>query len=103
MQRKRSAARLLVPLADFKTHLRIEGNDEDTHLECLLLAAKAAAADFCMTDFPGALPETVRLAILLYAGHFHAYRESSDTEAHKAMLMSFHSLLWPYRVAAKMF
>lgn len=103
MHKESGAARPLVSVADVKTHLRIEGNDEDTHLECLLLAAQDAAANFCLTDFSGKLPDTVRLAILLYVGHFHTYRESGDGSAHAAMLSAFHSLLWPYRNAKNLF
>jgi hypothetical protein len=90
-----------VTLAELKDHLRIEHDDEDNHLSLLLSMAGAAAEDFCMRsfaeDFPGRLPESVRLAVLLHASHFYTNRENSELAAYQAMTRAFQSLLWPYR------
>ena len=72
---------MTVSVAELKTHLRIQHDEEDGLLESLLKQAQAAANDFCRTDFDEAAPEPVRLAILLMAAHFYEYRDSSDKAA----------------------
>ena len=92
-----------VTVDELKAHLRIEQEDEDVYLTTLLEAAYTAAEDFCKTKFSRSLPNPVRLAVLLHAGHFFLNRESGDGDAYQAMMQTFHSLLWPYRNAAKLF
>ena len=93
----------MVTLEELKVHLRIEYNDEDAYLTTLLAMAKATAEDFCLRAFDGQLPETVRLAVLLYASHFYANRENNEMVAYQAMTQAFQSLLWPYRDLQKLF
>ena len=62
---------MTVSVAELKTHLRIQHDEEDGLLESLLKQAQAAANDFCRTDFDADAPEPVRLAILLMAAHFY--------------------------------
>ena len=90
-------------LEALKTHLRIEDDTEDAYLQSLLTMAQATAEDFCGHLFQEAIPEPVRLALLLMAGHLYAYREISDKDAYEAILQAFHSLLWPYRDVSKLF
>ena len=90
-------------LEAFKTHLRIEHYAEDAYLQSLLTMAQATAEDFCGRPFTEELPEPVRLALLLMAGHLYAYREVSDKDAYETMLRAFHALLWPYRDVSKLF
>jgi Phage QLRG family, putative DNA packaging. len=92
-----------VTVDELKAHLRIEQEEEDAYLGALLEAAHTAAEDFCKTKFCRTLPKPVHLAVLLHAGHFFLNRESSDGDAYQAMMQAFHSLLWPYRNAAKLF
>lgn len=94
---------MTVSVAELKTHLRIQHDEEDGLLESLLKQAQAAANDFCRTDFDEDAPEPVRLAILLMAAHFYEYRDSSDKTAYATMLSAFHALLYPYRVIEEMF
>ena len=94
---------MTVSVAELKTHLRIQHDEEDGLLESLLKQAQAAANDFCRTDFDADAPEPVRLAILLMAAHFYEYRDSSDKTAYATMLSAFHALLYPYRVIEEMF
>ena len=90
-------------VAELKTHLRIQHDEEDGLLESLLKQAQAAANDFCRTDFDEDAPEPVRLAILLMAAHFYEHRDSSDKAAYSTMLSAFHALLYPHRVIEEMF
>lgn len=94
---------MTVSVAELKTHLRIQHDEEDGLLESLLRQAQAAANDFCRSDFDADAPEPVRLAILLMAAHFYEYRDSSDKTAYATMLSAFHALLYPYRVIEEMF
>ena len=94
---------MTVSVAELKTHLRIQHDEEDGLLESLLKQAQAAANDFCRTDFDEDAPEPVRLAILLMAAHFYEDRDSSDKAAYATMLSAFHALLYPYRVIEEMF
>jgi uncharacterized phage protein (predicted DNA packaging) len=93
-------------LAELKAHLRIDHDDEDAHLSLLLGMATAAAEDFCLRtfaeDFSGQPPDAVRLAVLLYAGHFYTNRENNDPVAYQAMTQAFQALLWPYRDLTKL-
>ena len=97
----------MVTLIELKAHLRIEHDDEDTQLTMLLSMAKAAAEDFCLRTFSdkprNKPPEAVRLAVLLYAGHFYTNRENNELVAYQAMTQAFQSLLWPYRDLNKLF
>ena len=93
---------MTVSVAELKTHLRIQHDEEDGLLESLLKQAQAAANDFCRTDFDEAAPEPVRLAILLMAAHFYEHRDSSDKAAYATMLSPFHALLYPHRVIEEM-
>ena len=94
---------MTVSVAELKTHMRIQHDEEDGLLESLLKQAQAAANDFCRADFDADAPEPVRLAILLMAAHFYEYRDSSDKTAYATMLSAFHALLYPYRVIEEMF
>jgi len=94
---------MILSIHEAKAHLRIQHDEEDAYLEALIRQAQACAEDFCHTAFSEAPPEPVRLAVLLYAGHFYAQRENADKPAYEAMLAAFHALLWPYREADKLF
>ena len=93
----------MVTLSELKAHLRIESGEEDALLSSLIQAAKAACEAFCMTTFEEPAPEPVRLAVLLFCGHFYANRENGDRTAYDAMIAAFRALLWPYRDPTKLF
>lgn len=90
---------MAVAVSELKAHLRIEHDDEDEYLSMLLLAAHAAARDFCRVkpDDNDPTPEPVRLAVLLHASHFYTNRENGQLTSYQSMLQAFHALLWPYR------
>lgn len=93
----------MVSLSELKAHLRVESGEEDALLSSLIQAAKAACEAFCMTTFEETVPEPVRLAVLLFCGHFYTNRESGDRGAYDAMITAFRALLWPYRNPDKLF
>ena len=96
---------MVVALDELKAHLRVETPDEDALMESLLIQAEAAACDYCHTEFgeADAVPEPVRLAILLMASHFYENRDASDAAAYKTMTNAFHALLYPHRAVEGMF
>ena len=66
---------MIISLAEAKTPLRIEHDEEDEYLTGLILQAQAAAEDYCRVSFEPYLnedgeetdaPEPVRLALLLF-------------------------------------
>ena len=103
---------MIISLAEAKTHLRIEHDEEDEYLTGLILQAQAAAEDYCRISFEPYLngdgeeadaPEPVRLALLLFVGFYYENRDIPDMTTYKAMRMAFDSLLYPYRDPEKMF
>ena len=94
---------MVVTVAEVKTHLRIQYDEEDAYLENLITQAQAAAEDFCRVSFENASPEPVRLAVLLMVSFYHENRDNPDQQAYAAMRAAFENLLYPYRDADKMF
>ena len=103
---------MIISLAEAKTHLRIEHDEEDEYLTGLILQAQAAAEDYCRVSFEPYTneageetdaPEPVRLALLLFVGFYYENRDIPDMTTYKAMRMAFDSLLYPYRDPEKMF
>ena len=50
-----------------------------------------------------AVPEPVRLAVILMTSFYYENRDIPDMTTYKAMRMAFDSLLYPYRDPEKMF
>ena len=94
---------MVVTVAEVKTHLRIQYDEEDAYLENLITQAQAAAEDFCRVSFEDASPEPVRLAVLLMVSFYHENRDNPDQQAYAAMRTAFENLLYPYRDTDKMF
>ena len=102
---------MIVTLEEMKQHLRIETDDEDDLLEKLILQAQAVAEDFCRTTFGDtdedgneiAVPEPVRLAVLLFVSHYYENRDVAEKAVYNAMMTAFYNLLYPYRDISKMF
>ena len=78
---------MIISLAEAKTHLRIEHDEEDEYLTGLILQAQAAAEDYCRVSFEPYLngdgeeidaPEPVRLALLLFVGFYYENRDIPD-------------------------
>ena len=94
---------MVVTVAEVKTHLRIQYDEEDAYLEGLICQAQATAEDFCRVSFEDAAPEPVRLAVLLMVSFYHENRDNPDQQAYAAMRTAFENLLYPYRDTDKMF
>ena len=95
---------MIVSLAEFKTHLRIQHNEEDEYIESLIRQAQAEAEDYCRVQFTEEdAPEPVRLAVILMASFYYENRDIPDMTTYKATRMAFDSLLYPYRGPEKMF
>lgn len=94
---------MVVTVAEVKTHLRIQYNEEDSYLEGLICQAQATAEDFCRVSFQEEAPEPVRLAVLLMVSFYHENRDNPDRQAYAAMRTAFENLLYPYRDTDKMF
>lgn len=107
---------MVVTVEEAKNHLRIQHDEEDSYIENLITQAQAAAEDYCRVSFEPeshvdddgvetteAVPEPVRLAILLMTSFYYENRDIPDMVTYKAMRMAFDSLLYPYRDPEKMF
>ena len=94
---------MIVTVDEVKTHLRIEDDVEDMYLESLIAQAQAVAEDFCRTQFFEAVPEPVRLAVLLFVSHYYENRDNPDRAVYGTMRIAFENLLYPYRDPDKMF
>ena len=78
-------------IAEIKTYLRLDTTEEDLLLASLLLAAKAHAEDYLQKTLTAEIPEPVRQAILILAGHFYEQRAGEDIPE------VVYALLSPYR------
>ena len=107
---------MVVTIEEVKNHLRIQHDEEDSYIENLIAQAQAAAEDYCRVSFEPetvidddgnetttAVPEPVRLAILLMTSFYFENRDIHDMVTYKAMWMAFDSLLYPYRDPEQMF
>lgn len=97
---------MIVSVAELKTHLRIQHDEEDGYLASLIEQAQAAAEDYCRVSFETAypdVPEPVRLAVMLMASHYYENRENADRQVYGTMRIAFENLLYPYRDAEKLF
>lgn len=94
---------MILTVAEVKTHLRIEDNDEDTYLGTLIAQSQAAAEDFCRVEFGDQAAEPVRLAVLLMVSHYYENRDNPDRAVYNTMRAAFENLLYPYRDPDKMF
>ena len=94
---------MILTVAEVKTHLRIEDNDEDTYLGTLIAQAQAAAEDFCRVNFTDDAPGPVRLAVMLMVSHYYENRDNPDRAVYGTMRIAFENLLYPYRDPDKMF
>ena len=103
---------MIVTLDEVKTHLRIEHNEEDDYITSLIQQAQTAAEDYCRVQFEPesddegnvpAVPEPVRLAVILMTSFYYENRDIPDMTTYKATRMAFDSLLYPYRDPEKMF
>ena len=107
---------MIVSLDEVKTHLRIQHDEENDYLNGLIAQAQTAAEDYCRVSFEPylqpdgngeevevAVPEPVRLALLLFVGFYYENRDIPDMTTYTAMRMAFDSLLYPYRDPARMF
>ena len=94
---------MILTVAEVKTHLRIEDNDEDAYLGVLIAQSQAAAEDFCRVNFTDDAPGPVRLAVMLMVSHYYENRDNPDRAVYGTMRIAFENLLYPYRDPDMMF
>ena len=103
---------MIVTVDEVKTHLRIQHDEEDEYITGLIAQAQTTAEDYCRVEFEPepdeegnvpAIPEPVRLAVLLMTSFYYVNRDIPDMTTYKAMRMACNSLLYPYRDPEKMF
>ena len=94
---------MILTVAEVKTHLRIEDNDEDAYLGVLIAQSQAAAEDFCRVNVTDDAPGPVRLAVMLMVSHYYENRDNPDRAVYGTMRIAFENLLYPYRDPDKMF
>ena len=103
---------MIVTVDEVKTHLRIQHDAEDDYITGLIAQAQTTAEDYCRVEFEHepdeegnvpAIPEPVRLAVLLMTSFYYENRDIPNMTTYKAMRMAFNSLLYPYRDPEKMF
>lgn len=81
----------LVSLADIKTYLRIDGEEEDILLATLLSVAIEHCENYLYSALPSELPSPIRQALLILVGHFYEQRAGEDIPK------VVYALLTPYR------
>lgn len=86
----------IVDISDFKEYQKIEHSHEDGVIQGLLLAAEAAAKNWCRTEFGDDAEEPVKLAVMMHAGYQYEHRSEPDEKGYAAMIRAFHDLLSPY-------
>ena len=103
---------MIVTVDEVKTHLRIQHDEEDDYITGLIAQAQTTAEDYCRVEFEPepdeegnvpAIPEPVRLAVLLMTSFYYENRDIPDMTTYTARRMAFNSLLYPYRDPEKMF
>ena len=94
---------MILTVAEVKTHLRIEDDEEDSYISTLILQAQATAENFCRVTFDETAEEPVRLAILLMVSYLYENRDTPDRTVYGTMRLAFENLLYPYRDPDKMF
>ena len=107
---------MILTVNEVKTHLRVESDEEDAYIAGLIAQAQAAAEDFCRVSFEpvttvdgtgeevtSAVPEPVRLAVLLMVSHYFENRDNPDRAVYGTMRIAFENLLYPYRDPDQMF
>lgn len=91
----------IIELDDLKVHLRYELDPStDDEVMPLLIAAESAVIDYISDEFEDMnYPQSVQMAVKLYAGYFDQFR-GADSEAPvdgNYMPMQVRALLYKYR------
>lgn len=102
----------MLDLQQIKTHLRVDGDEEDTYIQALAdaaLSAFTALTNRVLIDPAETLPEppgnalrlndTIRQGALLLIGHWYARRETVVTGTVMALPFGTNALWQPYRWA----
>ena len=94
---------MILTVAEVKTHLRIEDDEEDNYILTLIQQAQATAENYCRVQFDESVEEPVRLAVLLMVSYLYENRDTPDRTIYGTMRIAFENLLYPYRDPDKMF
>jgi hypothetical protein len=105
---------MLVSLTQAKSHLRVDGSAEDTHITLLVRAASASVIEYirsgadAFTDSAGdvivdsagdpeGIPENVQVATLILIGYFYRWRDENKDFERGYLPQPVTALLTPYR------
>lgn len=90
----------MLNLEETKLHLRVDGDEENSLIQSLMLTATAAVLDHLnvgeVNPYEGVFPHPVRAAGLLLVGDLYANREA-QTDRPLTDNKAFARLLAPYR------
>lgn len=85
-----------VTLEEAKLHMRVDGDDEDTYITGLVMAAETHVSNFLGDDLPDPMPAPIKAAVLLLVADLYENRERQGdrtlTEG-----TAYAMLLAPYR------
>lgn len=89
----------MITVEDIRTHLRIDGPDEDAYLAALLAAAVEYIGKMTGIPHDAAYPQTLRHAALLLVGTWYQHREGVSDKPLSAVPLAFNMLLQVNRPA----
>ena len=82
-------------LTEIKEYLRIDGEEENSLLASLLLAAKEHCENYLQAILPSEIPTPVKQALLILVGHFYEQRVGEDIPKVVYVLLSpYRAHLW---------
>jgi len=81
----------VLTLTEIKEYLRIDGEEEDSLLTALLLAAKEHCENYLQAPLSDEVPMPVKQALLILVGHLYEQRAGEDIPK------VVYTLLSPYR------
>jgi uncharacterized phage protein (predicted DNA packaging) len=86
---------LPISLAEVKTYLRVDGEEEDDLLAGLILTAKEHCENYLKTSLLIETPTPIKQAMLLLVGHFYEQRVGEDIpKVVYALLSSYRAHQW---------
>lgn len=85
-----------------KAHLKVQNTVEDALIGMLIDAAYSHAERFLgrvfSTEYPDALPDPVKVAVIMHVGTLYLHREADTTSASVEVPFGYKMLLSSYRV-----
>lgn len=81
----------MLTISEIKEYLRIDGEEEDSLLAALLLAAQEHCENYLQAPLSDEVPRPVKQALLILVGHLYEQRTGEDIPK------VVYTLLSPYR------